>query len=100
MAGRGPTRAGKGILLLFVCAIVFAQSAALVAQFEPHHAAEHCCLLCHVGALPFLQVAVASTLAPMFRKVWSTPAAETTAILQAALVTRSSRAPPAAAILS
>jgi hypothetical protein len=81
-----------------VCLIVFAQSAAVAAQFEAHHAAEHCCLLCHVGALPFLQVAAASTVPPVFRKVWQSPRVEVPRLREAALVIRPSRAPPVSAI--
>jgi hypothetical protein len=100
MPGHGPTRLGRGVLLLLVCLIVFAQSAALSGEFESHHATEHCCLLCHVGALPFLQVTVASALAPVFRKVWLAPPAEFSLLHDSAHVIRSSRAPPSSAALA
>jgi len=90
----GPTRLSRGVLVLLACLLVLGQTAALASQFESHHSAEHCCMLCHVGALPFLQVAVASTLAPVFRKVWLAPRPETTTVREAAHVIQSSRAPP------
>ncbi len=84
--------------MLLVCLFLFGQSASLASQFESHHAAEHCCLLCHSGALPFLQVAGPSVLPPVFRKVWMAPGAEISAIRETAHVIRSSRAPPASAV--
>ena len=80
--------------MLLACLLVLGQTAALASQFESHHSAEHCCLRCHVGALPFLQVAVASVLTPVFRKVWMAPRPEITPLREAASVSQSSRAPP------
>ena len=62
------------IVLLLLCATVLAQSTALAAQNESHHSPDHCCLLCHVGPLPFLQTSVSASLAPVFQVVWMAPA--------------------------
>jgi hypothetical protein len=100
MGSQGTTRRGNAVFVFLVCLLIFGQSASLAAQFESHHADEHCCLLCHVGALPFLQVAVVSTVAPVFRKVWFAPCAEITVLREAAPVICSSRAPPSSALLA
>lgn len=100
MAGRGTTRTGWITLVLFVCLVVFAQSASLSAQFESHHATDHCCLLCHVGAIPFLQVAVASRLTPVFREVWFAPPVDVVMAGESVPLIRASRAPPQSALCS
>lgn len=82
------------VILFLLCVTVFAQSNAVAYQHEAHHSTEHCCLLCHVGPLPFLQVAVASALAPVFRTVWLAPGPELESVREAVNPTPSSRAPP------
>jgi hypothetical protein len=84
------------IVLLLLCATVLAQSTALAAQNESHHSPDHCCLLCHVGPLPFLQTSVSASLAPVFQVVWMAPAARFEATSDALVVPSASRAPPAA----
>jgi hypothetical protein len=81
-------------VLLLLCVTILAQSSALSAQSEPHHSPDHCCLLCHVGPLPFLQTSVSAALAPVFQVVWLAPAAGFEAASDVRLVTSPSRAPP------
>jgi hypothetical protein len=44
--------------------VVFAQAASLLSEQLHHHSSEHCCALCHIGPLPFLQPAQATNVAP------------------------------------
>ena len=83
-------------VLLLLCAMVVAQSAALSEQSKSHQSTDHCCLLCHVGPLPFLQTSVSAALAPVFQVVWLAPPSHAEGTLDAPLVPNSSRAPPAA----
>ena len=82
------------VVLLLLCVTVLAQSSALSAERESHHSPDHCCLLCHVGPLPFVQTRVSAALEPVFQVVWlALPARfETTSDLR--LVPFPSRAPP------
>ena len=82
------------IILLLLCVTVLAQSSALSAQSESHHAADHCCLLCHVGPLPFLQTSVSATLAPVFQVVWLAPPASVEITPDVLILPSASRAPP------
>ena len=86
------------IILFVLCLTAIAQSNAVALQHEAHHSTEHCCLLCHVGPLPFLQVSVVSARAPVFRTVWLAPSPESESVREAAGPIRSSRAPPHAAV--
>ena len=61
------------VVLLLLCVTVLAQSSALSAQSESHRSPDHCCLLCHVGPLPFLQTSVSAAWAPVFQVVWLAP---------------------------
>jgi hypothetical protein len=83
------------VVLLLLCLTMVAQSSALSAQSESHHSPDHCCLLCHVGPLPFLQTSVAAVLAPVFQVVWLAPLAHFDTPSDILLVPTSSRAPPA-----
>jgi len=58
---------------------VVAQSAAFESANEQHHSQDHCCTLCHVGPLQFLEASASAAVAPIFEVVWLTPAAETAA---------------------
>ena len=82
-------------VLLLLCVTMLAQSSALPAQTESHHSPDHCCLLCHVGPLPFLQTRATTLLAPVFQVVWLTPPAHVETPSDERLVASSSRAPPA-----
>jgi len=83
-----------GVLLL-LCVTMLAQSSALSAQSESHHSPDHCCLLCHVGPLPFLQINVTAVLAPVFQVIWLAPPAHFETTSDVRLVPSPSRAPPA-----
>jgi len=82
------------IVLLVLCATVAAQSAALSAQSRLHQPTDHCCLLCHVGPLAFLETSVSSMLAPVFQVVWLAPPARPAVIPDVLVVPGCSRAPP------
>ncbi|SPE33128.1 conserved exported hypothetical protein [Candidatus Sulfopaludibacter sp. SbA6] len=84
------------VVLLLLCVVVSVQSAALSAESKSHQPTDHCCLLCHVGPLPFLQTSVSAALAPVFQVVWLAPPAHSEPTLDAPPVPGSSRAPPAA----
>jgi hypothetical protein len=84
------------LVLLLVCLTLCGQSLALASQEESHHAPDHCCLLCHVGPLPFLQTTVTATVTPIFQVAWLAPAPDFEPIHQVPLFECSSRGPPAA----
>ena len=83
-------------VLLLVCLTLLGQPLALASQEESHHVPDHCCLLCHVGPLPFLQSIVTATVTPIFLVVWLTPAPDFELTHFALLFASSSRGPPAA----
>ena len=83
------------LILLLVCLTLLGQSLALVSQEESHHASDHCCLLCHVGPLPFVQTAVSATVMPVFLVAWILPAPDFELAHSAQLFASSSRGPPA-----
>jgi len=73
-----------------------AQSAALASEHHAHHATDHCCLLCHIGVLPFLQVASEMPVAPDAAVGWLTWEPGSGLFHDGLLVSKSSRAPPLA----
>ena len=83
------------VVLLLLCLTMVAQSSALSAQSESHHSPDHCCLLCHVGPLPFLQASVTALLSPVFQVVWLAPPAYSETTSDVRVVPSPSRAPPA-----
>jgi len=84
-----------GVLAL-VCLTLLGQSFALASQEESHHAPDHCCLLCHLGPLPFLQTTVTAKVTPVFLVVWLAPAPDSEPDRPAPLFAVSSRGPPTA----
>ena len=84
------------LVLLLLSLTLLGQSAALASQEESHHAPDHCCLLCHVGPLPFLQTTATSGLTPIFLVAWLAPEPDFAPAHQVLLAASSSRAPPAA----
>jgi hypothetical protein len=84
-----------GVVLLLLCVMVLAQSASLSAQGESHHSSDHCCLLCHVGPLPFLQTTVSAGRAPVFQVVWLASPAHFETTADVLVVPSPSRGPPA-----
>jgi hypothetical protein len=83
-------------IVLLLCVTGVAQFAALVGEPETHHASDHCCLLCHVGPLQFLEASASAAVAPIFEVVWLTPAAETAVAHDVQLPASPARAPPSA----
>ena len=83
-------------IVLLLCVTGVAQLSALVSERESHHASDHCCLLCHVGPLQFLEASASPAIAPVFEVVWLTPAVEASATHDALLPSSPARAPPAA----
>lgn len=81
-------------VLLLLCVTVLAQSSALLAQSELHHSRDHCCLLCHVGPLPFLQISVHEARVPSLPMVWLTLAARFGTTSEGPQYSSPSRAPP------
>ena len=51
------------LVLSLLCLIAYTQSAAILSAGEPHHDTGHCCLLCHIGSLPFLEMATSPPVA-------------------------------------
>ncbi len=84
------------LIVLLLCVTGVAQFAALVSERETHHASDHCCLLCHVGPLQFLEASASPAIAPVFEVVWLTPAVEAPATHDVLLPSSPARAPPAA----
>jgi len=77
-----------------LCGTVAAQSHALDPAHETHEA-EHCCVLCHFGPLPFVKAAAPVAPTPLLAVAWleSNPALEP--VHDTLLAAKSSRAPPA-----
>jgi len=84
------------LVLLLVCLTLLGQSLALASQDESHHAPDHCCLLCHVGPLPFLQTTATGAVTPVFLVAWLAPTPDFEPAHPAPLFAISSRGPPAA----
>ena len=80
-------------VLLLLAVTLFAQSAALISENRPHHATEHCCLLCHVS-LPFLQTSAPATVAPLTGVQWLASALHVESFYDVFLAISSSRGPP------
>jgi hypothetical protein len=82
-------------IVLLLCVTGVAQLAALVGEPESHHSADHCCLLCHMGPLHFVEASASAGLAPVFAVVWLTPAADEASAHDVQLPSSPARAPPA-----
>jgi len=82
------------LVFLLLAVTLFAQSAALISENRPHHATEHCCLLCHVS-LPFLQASAPATVAPLTGVQWLASAPHVESFHDVFLAISSSRGPPA-----
>ena len=74
---------------------LWAQSSALALEHQAHHACDHCCLLCHSGPLPFLEINVPAAGVPVVPVAWVASAAEFQGAHDILIPTSSSRAPPA-----
>ncbi len=82
-------------MLLLLCLFLVAQSAGFASANQQHHSEDHCCLLCHVGPLPFLSTNVSAVAVPVFSMVWMESAPDFIPVHEVLLATCSSRAPPA-----
>lgn len=86
----------KAFAVLFLLGLMlFAQLAVLFAQPEAHQADGHCCVLCHLGSLPFLQVAAGPPASPMVVVERVIPNRAIESLRDVLLSLNSSRAPPA-----
>jgi hypothetical protein len=83
------------VVLFLLCLMVVAQSAALFSEVEPHHAAGHCCVLCHVGSLHFVDIVASVPVAPIVVVERLIPNPDSEASHDVLLSANSSRAPPA-----
>jgi hypothetical protein len=82
-------------VLLLLCLLLVAQSAAFASANEQHHSTDHCCLLCHVGPLPFVHTHSSAVVMPNPSRVWLEPSPDFVATHDVFLSTTSSRGPPA-----
>jgi hypothetical protein len=87
------------VVILLLCAVV-AQCAARDFETVHHNASQHCCLLCHIGPLPFVQAAVASTAEPSVAIAWLPVIRHRPGKHEVSLLTDSSRAPPSTSSVS
>jgi hypothetical protein len=87
------SRSARGLwIALFLCAVVCAQAASLA--FEHPHDSGHCCQLCHLGPLPFLEPAPVAAIAPVVAVAWYCGTSDTGTPHEALFSAASSRAPP------
>jgi len=89
-------RSARGLLLLlFLCAVVTAQTESLAHEHPHQHSGtQHCCGLCHSGPLPFLQSTPSAFVSPHLTVVWIAGFFESKVPHQILLSDGSSRAPP------
>jgi len=83
------------LVLCMLCLAVWGQCSALALEHHEHHATDHCCLLCHVGPLPFLQTNVSAAPVPVLPVARVAFAADFQDVVDFLIPTSSSRAPPA-----
>ena len=62
--------ASRFLILLFLTALVFAQAGSFASEHSHQNSSQHCCGLCHVGPLPFLNSGFASDFAPELSAAW------------------------------
>jgi hypothetical protein len=84
------------LALLLLCSVVWAQTSTLAEQHDPNHTPDHCCVLCHAGALPFLQTAAASAPIPVLILSGAAHTPDFNPAHDVPLAAASSRAPPVA----
>lgn len=82
-------------VLFLLCLMLYAQMAVLFAQPEAHQADGHCCVLCHLGTLPFLQVAAGPPASPIVVVDHFIPSRGIETLRDALPNVNASRAPPA-----
>jgi len=84
------------LILVLLCVTIAAQSSALDPRHESHHTPGHCCLVCHLGSLPFLRTSVPAAVTPVFLVTWLAPAPDFQPLHEVLLAASPSRAPPIA----
>ena len=84
------------LIVLLLCLTVSAQSSTFDPRHASHHEPGHCCLLCHLGSLPFVRTVAPAAVVPVFLTSWLAPSPEFQAFHEVLLSASSSRAPPAA----
>ncbi len=89
-------RKGKiGLIIALACMVVCAQAVALAVEQTHHHTPEHCCQLCHLAPMTFVQPAASMAVEPVLARSWLDRNGAQGVPRQADLGTDSSRAPPA-----
>ena len=83
------------LVVLLMCAVICAQAAALDSGHSHQRVSQHCCGLCHVGPLPFLQPVNWAAVAPSVAVAWLCRSVESDTPHEVRLAAGSSRAPPA-----
>jgi hypothetical protein len=83
------------LVVALLCAVVCAQAASLISEQLHQHSSQHCCALCHIGPLPFLQPAIAAYSAPVLATEWFEWSVELDTPHEVLLAAGYSRAPPA-----
>lgn len=82
-------------VVFLLCATAYVQGAAFESAPEHHHSPDHCCLLCHIGPLPFLQASTCATAAPAVPVEWLVSNPNSESVHDILLAPSSSRGPPA-----
>ena len=94
-AVRHASRRTRGLLvLLFLCALICAQSASFASKHSHWGASHHCCRLCHPGPLPLLQAVNSTGLSPIRAVAWLSLSHDFEAPHEGLLTAGASRAPP------
>jgi len=86
-------RARAIVVVLFLCAVICAQTASLAFEHR-EHSSEHCCRLCHLGPLPWVQTGPVAHIVPVFALAWFAPMPNDVTAHEPLLSAASSRAPP------
>jgi hypothetical protein len=79
--------------VLFLCALVCAQTASFASEHS-HNRSEHCCALCHIGPLPLLEPVTSAGFTPILVVAWLSLSGDFDSPHEALPATGSSRAPP------
>jgi len=83
------------LVVALLCTVVCAQAASLISEQFHQHSSQHCCALCHIGPLPFLQPASATYQAPVLATEWFPWSVELDTPHEVLLPSGYSRGPPA-----
>jgi hypothetical protein len=95
----GAHRSRIAMIVLLLCA-VFAQAFAFESEREHHDSSQHCCLLCHLGPLPFVEAAITSAAEPPLAIAWLPSPAQREGKHEVLLRQDPSRAPPVSSVIS